>query len=145
MRQCLLRSWRMHRLPNWSNNQEGDAPIDQANLHRFIAAMPKAELHLHIEGTLEPAMMMALARRNGIALPYDSIDAIREAYRFQSLQDFLDLYYTGMSVLRTRQDFFDLALAYLEKATSQNVTHAEIFFDPQAHTARGVAFDTVLS
>jgi adenosine deaminase len=135
----------MHRLLNWSNNQEGDAPIDQANLHRFIAAMPKAELHLHIEGTLEPAMMMALARRNGIALPYDSVDAIREAYRFRSLQDFLDLYYTGMSVLRTRQDFFDLALAYLEKAASQNVIHTEIFFDPQAHTARGVAFDTVLS
>jgi adenine deaminase len=107
--------------------------------------MPKAELHLHIEGTLEPAMMMALARRNGITLPYDSVDAIRDAYRFQSLQDFLDLYYVGMSVLCTRQDFFDLTFAYLEKAASQNIIHAEIFFDPQGHTARGIAFDTVLS
>jgi adenine deaminase len=107
--------------------------------------MPKAELHLHIEGTLEPEMMMTLAQRNGVALPYADVDTIRDAYRFESLQDFLDLYYIGMSVLRTRQDFFDLASAYLEKAASQNVVHAEIFFDPQAHTARGIAFDTVLS
>jgi adenosine deaminase len=107
--------------------------------------MPKAELHLHIEGTLEPEMMMALAQRNGIALPYPSVDAIRAAYRFGSLQDFLDLYYTGMSVLRERRDFFDLAYAYLEKMAAQNVTHVEIFFDPQGHTDRGVAFDTVLS
>jgi adenosine deaminase len=107
--------------------------------------MPKAELHLHIEGTLEPEMMIALAIRNGVTLPYASVDAIREAYRFQSLQDFLDLYYTGMSVLCTRQDFFDLAFAYLEKVASQNVAHAEIFFDPQAHTERGITFDTVLS
>ena len=107
--------------------------------------MPKAELHLHIEGTLEPEMMMALAKRNGVSLPYAGITAIRDAYRFGSLQDFLDLYYHGMSVLRERQDFFDLAFAYLEKAASQNVTHAEIFFDPQGHTGRGVSFDTVLS
>jgi adenosine deaminase len=120
-------------------------PIDQARLHRFISAMPKAELHLHIEGTLEPEMMMTLARRNGVTLPYASVEAIREAYRFSSLQDFLDLYYTGMSVLRTREDFFDLAFAYLQKVAAQNVTHAEIFFDPQGHTARGVAFDTVLA
>ena len=107
--------------------------------------MPKAELHLHIEGTLEPEMMIALAQRNGVTLPYASVDAARQAYRFGSLQDFLDLYYIGMSVLRTREDFFDLAFAYLRKAASQNVTHAEIFFDPQGHTERGIAFDTVLS
>jgi adenosine deaminase len=107
--------------------------------------MPKAELHLHIEGTLEPEMMMTLAQRNGVTLPYASVEAIRAAYRFGSLQDFLDLYYTGMSVLRTRSDFFDLAFAYLEKVAAQNVTHVEIFFDPQGHTDRGVAFDTVLS
>jgi adenosine deaminase len=107
--------------------------------------MPKAELHLHIEGTLEPEMMVALAQRNGVALPYPSVEAIRAAYRFRSLQDFLDLYYLGMSVLLQRRDFFDLAYAYLAKAAAQNVTHAEIFFDPQGHTERGVAFDTVLS
>jgi adenosine deaminase len=102
-------------------------------------------LHLHIEGTLEPEMMMTLARRNGVALPYSTVEAVREAYRFSSLQDFLDLYYLGMSVLQTREDFFDLAFAYLQKAAMQNVTHVEIFFDPQGHTGRGVAFDTVLS
>ena len=90
-------------------------------------------------------MMMALASRNGVTLPYDSVAAVQNAYRFGSLQDFLDLYYLGMSVLRERQDFFDLAFAYLEKAASQNVAHVEIFFDPQGHTQRGVSFDTVLS
>jgi adenine deaminase len=107
--------------------------------------MPKAELHLHIEGTLEPEMMMTLARRNGVALPYANAEAVREAYRFNSLQEFLDLYYIGMSVLRRREDFFDLAFAYLEIVAAQNVTHVEIFFDPQGHTERGVSFDTVLS
>lgn len=107
--------------------------------------MPKAELHLHIEGTLEPEMMMRLARRNDVALPYAGVDDVRSAYRFRSLQDFLNLYYTGMSVLRTREDFFDLAFAYLEKIAEQGVTHVEIFFDPQGHTERGIAFDTVLS
>jgi adenosine deaminase len=119
--------------------------MDQARLHSFIAAMPKAELHLHIEGTLEPEMMMALARRNGVTLPYADVDAIRSAYRFNSLQDFLDLYYAGMSVLQTRQDFFELGFAYLAKMAEQNVKHVEIFFDPQGHTSRGIAFDTVLS
>ena len=90
-------------------------------------------------------MMMTLARRNGVTLPYVSVDAVRQAYRFGSLQDFLDLYYTGMSVLRSRDDFFDLTYDYLAKAATQNVTHVEIFFDPQGHTERGVAFDTVLS
>ncbi len=90
-------------------------------------------------------MMMRLAQRNNIVFPYDSVEAIRDAYRFTSLQDFLDLYYTGMSVLRSREDFFDLTFAYLEKIAAQNVTHAEIFFDPQGHTNRGISFDTVLS
>ena len=107
--------------------------------------MPKAELHLHIEGTLEPEMMMTLARRNNVPIPYASVDAIRAAYHFGSLQEFLDLYYVGMSVLRERHDFFDLGFAYLERVAVQNVTHVEIFFDPQGHTARGVSFDTVLS
>ena len=111
----------------------------------LIERMPKAELHLHIEGTLEPEMMFALAKRNGISLRYGSVNAIRKAYDFGSLQDFLDLYYEGMSVLITRQDFFDLTFAYLEKMNAQNVRHVEIFFDPQAHTGRGVSFDTVLS
>jgi adenosine deaminase len=102
-------------------------------------------LHLHIEGTLEPGMMLALAQRNGITLPYAGVEAIRTAYHFGSLQDFLDLYYTGMSVLQTRQDFFDLAFAYLERIAEQNVSHVEIFFDPQGHTIRGISFDTVLS
>ncbi len=119
--------------------------LDQARLHNFISAMPKAELHLHIEGTLEPEMMLELAKRNAVTLPYADVDAIRAAYRFNSLQDFLDLYYAGMSVLRTRQDFFDLASAYLKRMAAQNVKHVEVFFDPQGHTGRGIAFDTVLS
>jgi adenosine deaminase len=119
--------------------------MDQARLHRFISAMPKAELHLHIEGTLEPEMMMDLAARNGVTLPYADVDAVGAAYRFNSLQDFLDLYYAGMSVLRTRQDFFDLAFAYLTRMAAQNVRHVEVFFDPQGHTGRGVSFDTVMS
>jgi len=113
--------------------------------NRFIEAMPKAELHLHIEGTLEPEMMIALAQRNGIQLPYADVDAVRRAFAFGSLQDFLDVYYAGMSVLVTSRDFFDLAFAYLSRMHSQNVRHVEIFFDPQGHTARGVSFDTVLS
>lgn len=111
----------------------------------FIRGMPKAELHLHIEGTLEPEMMMALARRNAVTLPFQSVDEIRAAYQFGSLQDFLDLYYAGMSVLKTRQDFFDLAFAYLTRMHSEHVRHVEIFFDPQGHTDRGISFDTVVS
>lgn len=110
----------------------------------FIRGMPKAELHLHIEGTLEPDMMMMLARRNSVPIPYQSVDEIRAAYQFGSLQDFLDVYYAGMSVLKTRQDFFDLAFAYLSRMHSENVRHVEIFFDPQGHTDRGIAFDTVV-
>ncbi len=110
----------------------------------FIQSLPKAELHLHIEGTLEPELMLALAERNGIELPYDSVEALRAAYDFGNLQDFLDLYYQGMSVLQTEPDFYDLTWAYLERAAAENVRHAEIFFDPQGHTERGVAFATVI-
>ena len=113
-------------------------------MHDLIAALPKAELHLHIEGTLEPELMFELARRNGVALPYASIAALRAAYEFTDLQSFLDIYYQGANVLRTREDFRDMALAYFRKAASQNVRHAEIFFDPQTHTARGIAFETVI-
>lgn len=107
----------------------------------FIDAMPKAELHLHIEGTLEPELMLKLAARNAVELPYRSIEDIEKAYSFSKLQDFLDIYYQGMSVLLTAQDFYDLTWAYLEKVKAQNVTHVEIFFDPQGHTERGVAFE----
>ncbi|MEP4377597.1 MAG: adenosine deaminase [Alphaproteobacteria bacterium] len=111
---------------------------------KLIDKLPKAELHLHIEGTLEPEMMLALARRNGVSLPYDNVEEIRAAYNFDGLQDFLDLYYAGMSVLIEARDFHDLTWAYLEKVADQGVTHVEIFFDPQGHTDRGVAFETVL-
>ncbi|GHE46748.1 adenine deaminase [Streptomyces longispororuber] len=106
--------------------------------------LPKAELHLHIEGTLEPELAFALAVRNGVTLPYADTDALREAYRFQDLQSFLDLYYGLMTVLRTEADFEELADAYLARAAAQGVRHAEIFFDPQAHTARGVDIGTVV-
>jgi adenosine deaminase len=106
--------------------------------------LPKAELHLHIEGTLEPELTFALAERNRVTLPYPSVDALRRAYEFSGLQSFLDLYYAGMTVLRTEQDFAELADAYFARARAQGVVHAEIFFDPQAHTARGVAFETVI-
>ncbi len=107
-------------------------------------ALPKAELHLHIEGTFEPELIFALAERNRIALPYASIDALRAAYRFTDLQSFLDLYYAAMAVLRTEADFAELAHAYLARAREQGVVHVEMFFDPQAHTARGVPFATVI-
>lgn len=109
----------------------------------LIAALPKAELHIHIEGSLEPEMMFSLAQRNGVALPYADVDAVRAAYRFNCLQDFLDLYYQGMSVLQTEQDFHDLTWAYLQRCQADNVVHTEIFFDPQGHTGRGIAFATV--
>jgi len=110
----------------------------------FIRALPKAELHLHIEGSLEPEMMFALAAKHGIALPYDTEEALRAAYRFGNLQEFLDLYYQGAAVLRDADDFYLLTRAYLERAHRDGVIHAEIFFDPQTHTARGVAFGTVI-
>ena len=114
------------------------------DLSRFIVGLPKAELHIHIEGSLEPEMMLALAGRNGVTLPYADVEAVRAAYRFGDLQDFLDLYYRGMSVLRQEQDFYELAMAYLRRAAADNVRHAEIFFDPQGHTGRGIAFKTVI-
>ena len=110
----------------------------------FIAGLPKAELHLHIEGSLEPEMMSALAQRGGVKLAFDSVEAIRAAYEFSNLQDFLDIYYQGMAVLLTEQDFFDLTAAYLERAAVDGVRHVEIFFDPQGHTARGVPFANVV-
>src|SRR3954462_14189119 len=114
------------------------------NMDTLIKQLPKCELHIHIEGSLEPELMFALARRNGISLSYPSVDALRDAYRFGNLQDFLNLYYQGMSVLITEQDFFDLAWAYLTRAHADNVRHVEMFFDPQGHTARGIAFSTVV-
>ena len=111
---------------------------------KLINALPKAELHLHIEGTLEPELMMQLAERNGIRLPYKNVEAIREAYEFTDLQSFLDIYYAGAAVLQHRQDFHDLTYAYLERAAADNVRHVEIFFDPQTHTDRGIDFTTVL-
>ena len=110
----------------------------------LIGQLPKCELHIHIEGSLEPELMFKLAQRNGIRLPYDSIDAVRRAYSFGNLQDFLDIYYQGMSVLITEQDFYDLAIAYLRRAYADNVRHVEMFFDPQGHTGRGIAFPTVV-
>ena len=114
--------------------------VDKAH---FIAGLPKAELHMHIEGSLEPEMMFALARRNRLELPFANVEALREAYRFSRLQDFLDIYYQGAAVLLTAEDFHDLALAYFARAHADGVVHAEIFFDPQTHTARGVSFATV--
>ena len=110
----------------------------------LIKRLPKCELHIHIEGSLEPEMVFALAHRNGIRLPYPSVEALRQAYRFGDLQDFLNIYYQSMSVLVTEQDFYDLAWAYLERAHANNVRHAEMFFDPQGHTSRGIAFATVI-
>jgi adenosine deaminase len=106
--------------------------------------MPKAELHIHIEGTLEPEMIFALAARNGVQLAYPSVDALRDAYRFTDLESFLRLYYQGMSVLQTARDFHEMTAAYLQRASAQGVRHAELFFDPQAHLNRGIAFATVI-
>jgi adenosine deaminase len=113
-------------------------------LDALIQRLPKCELHIHIEGSLEPELMFALARRNGVHLRYPSVEALRRAYQFRNLQDFLDLYYQGMSVLVTERDFYDLAFAYLERAHADNVRHVEMFFDPQGHTSRGVPFATVV-
>ena len=117
----------------------------RADREAFILGLPKAELHLHIEGTLEPEMMFALAERNRVALPYPDVEAVRRAYVFDDLQSFLDVYYAGCAVLVTEQDFYDLTTAYLRRAVDQGVVHAEIFFDPQTHTDRGVPFGTVVS
>jgi adenine deaminase len=120
------------------------APIPAERLPALLAAMPKAELHIHIEGSLEPELIFALAQRNGVALPYASVEELRRAYAFSNLQSFLDIYYAGASVLLKEQDFFDMAWAYLQRAAADNVVRAEIFFDPQTHTARGVPIGTVI-
>lgn len=115
-----------------------------SDLSTFIEGMPKAELHVHLEGTLEPELKFELAARNGLDLPYGSVGELRAAYRFDDLPSFLAVYYEGMSVLLTEQDYYDLATAYFRKARSQNVVYAEVFFDPQAHTSRGIPFGTVI-
>ena len=113
-------------------------------LDRFIAGLPKAELHLHIEGSLEPELMFALAKRNGVVLPFETIEAVRKAYEFSRLQDFLDIYYQGAQVLLTRADFHDLGMAYFRRLAADNGRHAEIFFDPQTHTDRGLPFSVAI-
>lgn len=113
-------------------------------LERFIRGIPKAELHIHLEGSLEPELMFELASRNRLELPFRSAAEVRQAYRFSNLQSFLDIYYRGMSVLRGEEDFRDLTMAYLERARADNVRHAEMFFDPQAHTGRGIPLATVI-
>lgn len=119
--------------------------VDVARLPELLRAMPKAELHMHIEGSLEPELIFALAQRNQIPLAYDSVEALRAAYAFTDLQSFLDIYYAGASVLLHEQDFYDMARAYLDRAVADNVVHTEIFFDPQTHTERGVAMETVIN
>lgn len=113
-------------------------------MEEFIRSLPKTELHLHIEGTLEPQMMFDLAARNGYELPYPDVDSVAAAYRFRNLQSFLDLYYQGAAVLQTPGDFYELTMAYFDRAVSDGVRHAEIFFDPQTHTERGVGFETFM-
>lgn len=115
------------------------------DIKEFISKIPKAELHLHIEGTLEPELFFELAKRNGISIPYTTVKELRSAYQFDCLQDFLDIYYKGTQVLIHEQDFFDLTWAYLTKCKEQNIVHTEIMFDPQSHTDRGVAFETVIN
>ena len=117
-------------------------PADR--LPDLLRAMPKADLHIHIEGSLEPELIFALARRNQVAIPYASVEALRQAYAFTNLQSFLDIYYAGASVLLVEQDFHDMAMAYFERAAADNVVHAELFFDPQTHTARGVDIGVVI-
>ena len=121
------------------------AHTPKTDLLGFIQRLPKAELHLHIEGSLEPELIFQLAQRNGITLPYPSVQALRQAYQFTDLQSFLELYYAGASVLITEQDFYDMTMAYLRRAREDGVVHAEIMFDPQTHTQRGVAIETVFA
>lgn len=120
-------------------------PVPASRLPELLARMPKAELHIHIEGSLEPELIFALAARNGVRIPYAGVEELRAAYAFTNLQSFLDIYYAGASVLLKEQDFFDMAWAYLQRAAADNVVHTEIFFDPQTHTARGVPMETVIN
>ena len=128
---------------NTPNYQVKAIPTDR--LPDLLRAMPKAELHIHIEGSLEPEMIFSLAKRNGLTLPYASVEELRRAYAFTNLQSFLDIYYAGASVLLTEQDFYDLAIAYIAKAAMDNVAVCEIFFDPQTHTDRGVSMEVVIN
>ena len=121
------------------------AGLAPARLAALLREMPKAELHIHIEGSLEPELIFRLAERNGVELPYPDVDALRAAYAFTDLQSFLDVYYAGAGVLRREEDFFDMAWGYFERAAADNVVHAELFFDPQTHTARGVPIGTVIT
>ena len=125
--------------------QPGAHPIDREALRSLLRSAPKAELHIHIEGSLEPELIFKLAQRNGVALAYSSVEALRAAYAFTDLQSFLDIYYAGASVLLTEADFFDMAWAYFERAAADHVVHAELFFDPQTHTDRGVAIGVVIN
>ncbi|MFZ2386709.1 MAG: adenosine deaminase [Polaromonas sp.] len=120
-------------------------PLAADRLPELLRRMPKAELHIHIEGSLEPELIFALAQRNGVQIPYASVEALRNAYAFTNLQSFLDIYYAGASVLLKEQDFYDMARAYFLKAAHDKVVHAELFFDPQTHTARGVSMETVIN
>lgn len=115
------------------------------NVDAFIKGLPKAELHLHLEGSFEPEQMFQIAKRNQIEIPYANVDALKKAYEFSKLQDFLDIYYTGMNVLQNEQDFYDLTKAYLTKVAAENTKHVEVFYDPQGHTERGVPFETALN
>lgn len=119
--------------------------MNTLSIENFISGLPKAELHLHIEGTFEPELMFAIATRNGLQLKYPSVNALKEAYNFNNLQEFLDIYYNGANVLLHERDFYELTWAYLEKIHQQNVLHTEIFFDPQTHTSRGVEFGKVIT
>lgn len=119
--------------------------VATVNLPKLLREMPKAELHIHIEGSLEPELIFALAERNGVKLPYANVEALRAAYAFTNLQSFLDIYYAGASVLLHEQDFYDMAWAYLQRAAADHVVHTEIFFDPQTHTERGVPMATVIN
>ena len=114
-------------------------------MKEFIQKLPKAELHLHIEGSLEPELMFKLAKKNSVDIPYKTIKDVREAYNFSNLQSFLDIYYSGAKVLINKEDFYDLTNAYILKCLENNIVHTEIFFDPQTHTSRGIEFNTVIS
>ena len=120
-------------------------PVSPDRLPELLRSMPKAELHIHIEGSLEPELIFALAKRNSVSIPYASVEELRSAYAFTNLQSFLDIYYAGASVLITEQDFYDMARAYFVKAAADHVLHTELFFDPQTHTARGVSMETVVN
>lgn len=120
------------------------SPLRGSDLHSFVAGLPKAELHLHLEGSLEPELMFELAQRNRIVIPFRSVEEVRAAYAFSNLQDFLDIYYQGAAVLQTERDFHDMTMAYLERAHGDGVRHAEVFFDPQTHTDRGLPFQVAI-